>query len=77
MDKERKEDKNDENDWIDFEFPEMRANKWKVRGYVKGEHIFLRGRKGKKSIIKKYKYSSVYDKVKKDYVGWVEDKFCF
>ena len=44
---------------------------------MKGDYILLRGKRGKRSIIKKYKYSIVYEKIKKNYVEWVEDKFCF
>lgn len=35
------------------------------------------GHKDGHSCVKKYEYWRAYERVKRDYRGWVESKFCF
>ena len=47
-------------------------------GLIKENHILLKGtHKDSRVCIKKYQYSKVYSKVRKDYQSWLESKFCF
>ena len=68
MEKDAKDRRKLENSGIDYEFPEVKVNKWRVRGYLKDEHILLKGKKGKQELVKKYNYNIVYEKIKNSYV---------
>ena len=53
---------------VSFEFPEVESGKWKVKGYIVEDHVLLKGfKKNGKSKIKKYPYSKVFEKVRKNY----------
>lgn len=66
----------EEQEDINFEFPMVTAYGWKVEGFMKGDHVLLRGTNSKgKVYYKKYNYSLVYDKIRKDYNTWATDKF--
>lgn len=61
-----------EEDGVEFQFPEIRVGNWKVRGYLKQNHILLKGtHKDSHICIKKYDYQKIYDKIRKDYQTWV------
>ena len=63
---------------INFEFPEVKVGQWTVNGYIVGDHIILKGKKKNgKGKMKKYPYIKVFGKVRQNYEGWAQDKFCF
>ena len=70
--------KNEQHEEIGFEFPVFSSGVWKIEGFIRGEHIILKGTKKEGRIhYKKYNYSVVYKKIREDYQGWAADKFYF
>lgn len=53
---------------ISYTFPEVRVDKWRVDGYIKGKFILVKGAQKKgKSIVKKYLFSDVWEDIQQDY----------
>ena len=63
---------------VDYEFPKIGVGRWKVSGFIMNNHVILKGiTTNNREKMKKYPYEKVYDKIRKNYQQWVEDKFCF
>lgn len=68
--------KYEEQEEIRFEFPTVKMKQWNIEGFIRGEHVLLKGTDNRGKInYKKYNYTAVYEKVRKDYAGWATSKF--